>query len=314
MASSVPELLVRDIKKNYDVVGDIYPVMGKDLFNVADSDGAYELVQSYVGYGMPQPRGPGGPITESSLMADFGMVFLHSNYAMKDVIPNEFIRDDPFGMLTRWASGKASSMAESYMTNDETLAANFLTNSGFATSLPPAGTADGQAIFSLTHPISRVQPAVSAANMPSVAVNLSMAALQAGRANLEQQRKANNETIIKNRPRRLVFNPNYEEIALQCLRSNWVPGTADRDMNTLQMRNIEPFSWPYWQASGATSATAYNGWFMQGETHFLTWFVREAVNFDQQQILGINSIMFASFQRQSLGAPNWRGLYGSLGS
>lgn len=316
MASNVAELAVKGIRKNYDIVGDIYPVMGKSLFHVMTSDAGYEQVQSYVGYGMPQPRGPGGPITESSLAADFGMVFLHSNYALKDIIPQEFIDDDPYALLTRWASGKASSMAESYSTNDELLAANFLTNSGFG-SVPAGGmqgTADGQAIFSTSHPVSRQQPSVTVANRPSTATNLSFAAVDAARANLEQQKKANNQTIIKNKITKLVFNPNYEKIALQVLKSDWVPGTADRDMNTLQMKNITPFSWPYWRASGATSSTAYNGWFVQGEEHFLTWFMRQEVDFKQQYILGINSAMFASFQRQSVGAPNFRGLYGDLGS
>ena len=311
--SDYAALLVKGIRKNYDVVGQTYPVMGKDLFHVEQSAARYEQVQTYGGYGLPQVRGEGGPVADGFLFTNFGKTYYHTNYGLKDVLPQEAIDDDIYGLLTRWASGRASSMAESYATNDEIIAANFLSNIGFGTA-PVAGSPDGQPIFSVSHPQSKVNPAILLSNTPSAPTNLSMTALQAARANLEQQKKANGITKIKNKIVRLVFNPNLEEIALQLLKSDWVPNTANRNMNTLQMKNIEPFSWPYWEVSGAADPNAFNGWMVQGEEHYLDWFVRQAVTFDQQKIVAINSVLFASFQRQSLGHSDWRGLYASAGT
>lgn len=312
--TNVPALLTKGIRKNYDILGDTYDVMGKKLFHVYDSNAGYEQVQGYVGYGLPQIRGIGQPIAESAIQQDFGKVYLHSNFGLLDVLPMELIDDDIYGLLTRWATSRAGSQAESYATNDEMLAANYLTNVGFASSVPVQGSPDGQPIFSLNHPVSAVDPTNLQSNTTSAVANMSMAALQAARANLEQQKKANGLTKIKNRIARVVFNPNIEEIVLQLLRSDWVPNTADRNMNTLQMRNIEPFSWPYWEASGAASSTAFNSWFVQGEEHYLEWYLRQAVRFKEQEVVRINSVIYASTQRQSLGHSNWRGLFGSAGS
>lgn len=311
--SDYAPLLVKGIRKIYDIVGNTYEPMGKKLFHVEQSNARYEQIQRFGGYGLPQVRGEGTPVADGAIFSDFGKTYYHSNYGLKDVLPQEAIDDDIYGMLTRWCTTAGGAMAESYATNDEILAANFLTNIGFGTA-PVSGSPDGQPIFSTAHPISRVQSAVTVSNRPSTATEISMAGLQAARANLEQQKKANNLTKIRNRIVRLVFNPNKEEIALQLLKSDWVPDNADRNMNTLQIKNIEPFSWPYWEASGATDSTAFNGWFVQGEDHFLTWFVRQATTFKSQNIVAINSVLFASFQRQSLGHDDWRGLYGDLGN
>lgn len=312
MASTPVELLVKGIRKQYSVVGDTYDVMGKKLFHVDDSNARYEQVQTYIPMGLPQRRGEGSPMADGFIAANFGKTYFHDNFGLKVVLPNEYIKDDLYGLMTRWVSGQASSMAEAYATNDEILPADFLMNIGFGTA-PVVGSPDGQPIFSLSHPVSRLNTGTLLANRPDVVTSLSMTALQAARANLEQQRKANYSTKIKNRIARLVFNPNLEEIAVQLVKGDWVPNNLYRNMNTLQMKDIELFSWPYWEVSGSLNSEAFNGWMVQGEKHYLQWFVRQAVDFDSQGIVAINSTLFASTQRQSLGHDDWRGVFGDTG-
>lgn len=305
-------LLVKGIRKNYDIMGQIYPLQGKELFHVKDSSNRYEQEQNWIPYGLPGSRLDGEPVLQGAFAMDFNRMYVHTNFGLGDVIPQEAIDDDVYGMMVKWAAGRGSSMAEAYVTLQEIQAANYFANVGFASGTGVLGSPDGVAIFSTSHPTSAYN-ANPLSNTPATATDLSMAGLQAARANLEQQPKANGVTIQRNNIVKLVVNPNIKEIALQLQKGEWTPGTTDRNMNTIQ-NTFEVFSWPYWRKSGAASATAFNSWFVQGEEHQMVWYDREAVSFDQQKLVNIRSILFASFMRFTLGHSGWRGMYGSVAS
>lgn len=305
--------MVLGLQKARDFLSQTYPAIGKNLFHVENTNAGYVQTQQFNPYGtMPQLRDFGSEITEASITQGFNKTFLISMYGLKDVIADEIIRRDQYGMLTRWCTARGGALAEIYATHDEYLAANFFA-AQYSASTPIAGSPDGVALFSTVHPLSPQNLATTQSNTFSVAMPFGMPALQGARANLEQQRKSNGLTRWMNRPKKIVHNPNIEEIVLQCLHSEWVPNTSDRDMNTMRNRGIESVSWPYWTASGSTNANAFNSWFVLGEVHYLYWYMLTDVTFEQQRILGINSTMFASFQEQTLGQEVWYGSFGSSG-
>lgn len=304
-------LMNKGIRKNYDIVGNTYHPIGKSLFHVENSTALYEQVQHYIGYQtLPQVRDFGGQITEASLGKSFSKQYIQVHRGLKDIIPKEVIMNDQYGMITRWCAARGGAMAEIYNTNDELLAAAFF-QAGFATTTPAPGSFDGQPLFSLSHPLNPGSTQVQA-NRPATNLPLGFAALDGARAGLEQQLKANGLTIIENNIDRLVYNPNQERMAMHLAKSDWIPDTADRDLNTLKGR-YKLVSWPYWRSSGSTNPNTYNSWFVLGETNYLDWFVREAVTFESEAILSIRSVMFASFQSQILGASNFIGVWGSPG-
>lgn len=304
-------LLNKGLTKAYDFMGQTHVPVGRKFFEYIPTSSGYDIYQHFNPYGtLPQPRGFGQGIAEASLTQGFGKTYVQVMLGLKDVVANELIKRDEYGMLTRWCTARGGALAEIYQTNDEISAAHVF-KAGFATVTPAPGSPDGQPLFSLNHPISPQNNTVWA-NMPSTTMPFGMPALQAARANLETQQKANGLTKWNNKPKRIGYHPNIEEIVLQCLHSEWVPGTADLNMNTMKGRDIEPVSWAYWEVSGATNPTAFNSWFVQGEIHYCKWIVLTPVEFKSQEILGINSTMFASFQEQVLGFDSPWGMYGSL--
>lgn len=303
-------LLVAGISKIYDIVGGTYEPIGPRLFASRTSSKSYEQVQGMIGYGLPQPRNWGTPIASGALSTDFGKQYLHTYYGLSDVLPKEAIANDVYGLLTRWCSGQASSMAESFDTLQEWVAYGTLGILGFGAA-PVAGAWDAQPLCSTVHPISAINPTFTWGNRPAVEMNLSNAALQWARWNLETQRKANNLTFKKNKISKLVFNPSQLEIALQLTEGKYLPHSGDWDLNTIPRLGINLVSWPYWVRSGATGT--FNGWLAIGEENTLEWYEREPVRFDQQFILAVNSILFAAFCAFTCGWSDPRGVAGSVG-
>ena len=298
------------IRENFDLVGQTYPVMGKDLFDVKELAALYDQIVNYTGYRtLPQVRTFGGEIAEASIGRGFDKTFVQVHRGLKDILPDEIIMNDQYGMITRWCTSKGGLMAEIYATNDELLAAGFFA-AGFATATPAPDSFDGQPLFSLSHPLSPGATQVQA-NMPQTTLPLGMAGMQAARANLEQQLKANGLTRYKNEIRKLVVNPNIKEIALQLAHGEWSPETANRAMNTIQ-GTFDVVSWPYWTTSGAANPNAYNSWFVLAEMNYLQWYIRESVTFESFRIPSVRSTAFASYQSQIMGAANFIGTYGSL--
>lgn len=304
-------LLTEGLRKAFDEVGGIQPPMGKRLFHVEPSSSRSEQIQHFVPYGLPQERIEGEPLHQGAVYTDFGVQVAHRNFSLADLIPDEAIADDMYGLFTRWCGSRGSLMAESYRVLYETEPADYYANIGFATGTVNVSP-DGVALFSNSHPLSAVDTNTTWSNLLSGDPALSMSSLQEARAMLGQQEKANGRTLLDNPIKFLVVNGNLEEMALQLSRGDWVPGTADRNMNTMRGR-FEPFIWNYWRHSGSTNANAYNSWFVQGRTHYMYWFVREEVNFASQKILNIRSTLFASYCRFSLVHSSARGHVGSLG-
>ncbi len=304
----VPALLTRGLTEAVDFMGQTYPAIGVKFFHTPSTDAGYDQYQHFTPYdNLPMPRGFGQPIQEASLKQSFGKVYVQVPYGLKDVIANELIERDLYGMLTRWTTTRGGALAEIYATNDE-LAAVHVFQSGFTSAFD---SPDGVSLFANNHPINPGS-LTTWSNIPPTPMPFGMPALQFARANLETQKKANGLTIWMNELARIGYHPNIEEIVLQCLHSDWVPGTGDLNMNTMKGRNIEAVSWPYWQVSGAANPTAYNSWFAEGKTHYMRWITLSKVRFDSQKILNVNSTMFASFKEMVLGYDAAWGTVGSI--
>jgi hypothetical protein len=214
-------------------------------------------------------------------------------------------------MMFGWAAGRGGMMARAFTDLQEIVAANWFA-AQYTNSTSIAGSPDGTGLFSTSHPLSpnsaTVQSNVAASNL-----DLANSAMDVARYNLQLQKAPNNITIRRNKIKTLVINPKLEKVAKQIQKGDWVNGTANRDMNTLQ-NTFNIMSWPYWTASGAASSTAYNSWFVQGDEHFLKWYDREDVKFDSQKLLSVNSIYFAAMMRFSFGETSWYGTYASPGN
>lgn len=312
--TDIAALLGRGLEDNFLMEYKTRAIQARDLFHVDKTGGRYVDLQGWIGYGAPQSRRPGGTVQQDSIKPNFPKRIVMVGYSLGDVIAEEDVMDDQYGMLVRWASGRGGAMAVSYVTLQERVAADFFATLGFGTA-PVQGFADGQPLFSTAHPISAANSAITASNRPSTDIDLSMAALQAARANLDQQLAPNNYTVIANQIRKLVVNPNLLDIALQLAKGDWERGTGDLNMNVLKNYKIDVVAWPYFRKTGATSATgSWNAWFCEGETHYLCWYDREQVSFQNDKDINTRSLVFTSHIRFGLGAEDWRGTYGSAGS
>ena len=315
---ALASLLSEGIKEHAGYELETYPKIYPKLFHERKTSGRYIQTQRYIPYKLPGDRDPGGVVTQGEILMDFGYRLVVRGFSLGDVVADEDLMDDLYGMLARWASSRGGSIARSYVTLEEREAATYFGTTGFTATSPAPGSPDGDSLFSTSHPTSAYDNVNQISNRPSAEVDLSMAALQAMRANLEQQMSNNGVTIQMNRLARIVVNPNIAEIAYQLAKGEWVStsnaGNSDRSINTMKGA-FDVVVWPYFRRTGATGgyAGSYNAWFGQGETHSMVWYDREALTFDQDKDANTRSTLFTSHRRFVLGHEDFRGMYGSLG-
>lgn len=266
--------------------------------------------QGWEGYQLPVFRVPGERITPGAFKPSFNKQYIVRTFGLGDSIPEEDIEDDLYGVINKQLAQKGGALARTFKNLLEYDTSNFFSVQGYASGTSVAGMSDGRSLFNTAHPISAAN-AATASNAPSVASDLSQASLQAASTNLRTQKAPDNLTFLMNSVKTLVINPSLWYVAEQLCRGRWKENSADRNENFLRPENIEILSWPYFQHSGATGTN--NSWFVQGQDHWLYFFLRAGYRTHTDYDINTNSQVFTAMNRFDEGASDWRGMYGSAG-
>jgi len=308
-STNLTPLLTKGFRENIDVAQNMYKPTYKELFHELPSNSRYEMEQLWGGYTLPQPRLDGEAVAQSSFFPSFSKMYIMANYGLADVLPIELIDDDQYGLITKWVPSRAGMLARAFNTNKEILAANwFASQFNNSTSVPDS--LDGTGLFSTSHPTAPGSPVLQS-NVTSM--DLSIAAMDLARYSMMLQVSPNNLDIVENKIAKLVINPKLGKIAKQIQKGDWEVNTANRNLNVLK-NMFELVEWAYWTASGAASATAYDSWMVLGETNYLRWFTRQALQFNHQELMSVNSMYFVGHERFAFGHSGFYGTFAGTGS
>lgn len=287
----------------------------RHFYHVKDTSDRYIDVQTYEGYGPPQPRQPGGAFAQGQFRQSFNKRFLVANFGLGDQVAKEDEQDDMYGVFARLLPKKSGMMAQSFKDLYDIETAAFIRNNGFGQGTN--GMADGRPLFDLNHPMSAAQSTVYWANRPVIPIDLSIAGIQQAITALRTQKRPNGITLMQNPPVRLCIDPSLTFVADQILKGNMQAFSSDRTRNDrLRSFDIEIIEWPYMQASGAVGGLTpgnYNSWFVQGAEHWLRFYMRQAYEVETDYDTSTRSRFFVCSTRFAQGAADARGLYGSPG-
>jgi hypothetical protein len=300
------------IREHCGIEFQVIPPICTQLFHMENSTAKFEDYQFWENYGSPTRKNPGSPVTMMEARPSYSKRFTHDTYAGGDVIPDEDWDDDKYGVLHRLLPAQGGGMGRSFKTFYDIQHALMFINLGFATGTNVAGSPDGLSLFNTAHPISAGNPLVTYSNRPSVDVDLSISSYQAAATNIRTQKEPNNFSIIDNEPARLTTHPSLRYVAKQILKGEWERGTADRNTNYIATEGCDHTEWKYFTKSGATGVN--NAWFVEGDTHWLYSFLRNAYEVDSDHDIYILAHVWVAFMRFSFGWVDARGTYGSIGS
>lgn len=294
-----PKLLWPGVKAIWGQVYDAHPVEYTDLYEMDESDKAYEQDVQVTGFGLAPVKGQGAPIQYDSEEQGWVTTYTHIAYALGYAVTHEEIEDNQYKeVATRRAKANAFSINQTI----ENVSA-FLYNNAFNSTY--YSTPDGQPIISSAH-VGAAGATFSNALTP--AADLSEAALED--IGIQIMRATQDRgLLISVMPTSLHISPFEWFNANRILKSILQSDTANNNINVLRATNAFP---------GGIKMnhffTSNNAWFVRTNIpNGPKFYWREKPQFDQDNDFNTKNALAACYMRFSLGITDPRGLYGSNG-
>jgi hypothetical protein len=295
---SHPKALWPGVHAFWGQVFNEHPPEYPDLFDIDESDQAYEEDVQITGFGLAQVKPEGSPIAYDSEVQGPVTRYVHIAYALGYVVTYEELRDNLYEAVSmRRAKANAFSMVQTL----ENIAAGFY-NRAFNTSY---ALADGQPLISTAHPFTT---GGSFSNALSPAADLSEASLEDVCIQLmgfttDRGLLVNFMPMSLHVPRQEWYNAN------RILKSVLQNDTTNNALNVLKATNAFPkgirmnhyFSAPH---AWFVRTNAMNG---------LQFFWRDQPMFDQDNDFDTKNAKAATYMRFSLGCTDPRAIIGSNG-
>lgn len=277
----------------FESYGRYAPVYQK-IFNVMTSNRQYEEDFTMQGLTNFTAKSEGNLISYEDFFPGNRQTYTHSTYAKGVRVTEEAVEDDLYGPMRK--VGRSLGIAA--RSTIETRAA-LIFNSGFVTTDFTAG--DAAALFSASH--TREDGGANLSNT-STAAALSVSSLETALIELRTELDGVGKRI-ELMPRLLVIPPDLEYTAKQVLKSAYLPGSADNDVNPIEGL-LEVIVWPY--------LTDTNAWFIVCDQHDLKWFWRRQLHTRTEEDFQTGDMMFKGRMRFSFGVNEWRGVHGNQGA
>lgn len=266
--------------------------------DVQNSRKAYEDDFDMGGLGPLYKKSELGPTLLDEPIKLGGIRFIHDTFALGFAVSKEMRDDDQYGVVNRLAGslGRSSRITTELYGHD-------VLNNGFNTT-KYAGR-DGKALFATDHPIQGTGGTY--ANKPTVDVDLSEAALEAGIAAFDFMTDERGITT-EVRPRVLLISPENRMLAKRLLNSAGFPGTNNNDINPLvdEGLTVVVSNW----------LTDRDAWFLLAgpEESGLKFYWREMPDTSTWDDENADATFHKIRQRHSVGFTDWRFAYGSTGA
>jgi hypothetical protein len=272
-----------------------FPKFAEQVLYVDTSSKIQESFRTMGGFGAPSVYTEGGLITYDDPAEGYLKHMTHTMYALGFQVTEKMWDDDQHAFIKR----RPSKLARSMQVNVETIGAGVF-NSGFDTYT----TADGQYLFATGHTLIR---GGTYANKPSTDIDLSIAGIEAALTNLNLITD-DAGTITPYQGKTLMVSAQDEWTARKLLGSEKDPDSANNTINPLK-GGLTILVNPY--------LTDTDAWFILCEKSdrelgpMLLW--RKRPDFKSDTNIDNRTMKWNSLQRYSVGAVDWRGVYGSSG-
>ena len=296
---SHPKLLWPGI---HAVWGQMYAEHAKEfpeLYDVLDSDQAYEEDIQVTGFGLASLKTEGASGTYDSEIQGILTRYVHLAYSLGYIVTYEELRDNLYEQVsTRRAKANAFSMNQTV----ENVAA-FLYNNAFVSTYYTTG--DGVALISASHTQAT---GGTFSNMLNPAADLSEASLEDMCIQI-MGAQTDRGLLINIMPESLHVARQEWFNANRIMKSVLQPGTANNDINVLHATNAFPkgiklnhyFSSPH-------------AWFVRTNCpNGMQMFWREEPMFSQDNDFDTKNAKALAYMRFSVGATDPRGIFGSNG-
>jgi len=276
-----------------------YPNEYAEVFNVLSSDRAYEEDGEITGLGQMVQKQEGRSIAYDDPFQGQLKRYAHVPFALGFRVTHELYMDDQYNIIKRMPQALSRS---AHQTN-EVQAWNVF-NNAFSTAYLGL---DGQPLCSVAHPnVSVAAGSGPYSNRLSTDADLSVTSLQSA-IELMENMTDDRDLNIMVKPRRLVIPVHLKWMARELLNSEYKPGSADNEINSLADEELKYMVGHYLTSTSAWYLLAGN------EDHYLRYFWREKLSFDNDDDFDTGDAKFKAYMRFSVGFSGWRGIVGTPG-
>jgi hypothetical protein len=281
----------------YGEVADEYSV----LFEVENSDRAFEEEVLFTGFGTAPVKGEGAAVQYDNAQESYTSRYTAETIALAFSVTEEAMEDN---LYDTFAKLRARGLARSMANTKQTKAADVF-NNGFNTSFTGG---DGQPMFSASH------PTVGDGNQSNLigsagTVDLSEAALETALVSI-QTIKDDRGILVGGNAVSLHVAPNNQFTADRVLNSPYQPNTADNNINSINHQGMIPQGY------------MVNKRFQDADAFFIKtdvpngakMFVRAPLATKMEPDFDTGNLRFKARERYSFGWSDWRGYFGSQGA
>ena len=281
----------------YGEVADEYSV----LFEVENSDRAFEEEVLFTGFGTAPVKGEGAAVQYDNAQESYTSRYTAETIALAFSVTEEAMEDN---LYDTFAKLRARGLARSMASTKQTKAADVF-NNGFNTSFTGG---DGQPMFSASH------PTVGDGNQSNLVgsagtVDLSEAALETALVSI-QTIKDDRGILVGGNAVSLHVAPNNQFTADRVLNSPYQPNTADNNINAINHQGMIPQGY------------MVNKRFQDADAFFIKtdvpngakMFVRAPLATKMEPDFDTGNLRFKARERYSFGWSDWRGYFGSQGA
>jgi len=265
------------------------------VFNVRDSERAYEEILSLVGLGLFKKKDEGSPVDYDKFTEGYSKRYAHDTFANGYMVTWEAAEDDLDGVINQ----VTPELAESARRSIEISAYDDL-NSGFTTSVTGM---DGVAFFSASHPLA-FPSGGTFSNL--VSGDLAQGTLESA-LNVFEQMKNDRGLLIGMEPKNLIVPTQLKWLTHELLRSQLRSDTANNAANALTMVGLDPLVIRY--------LTNPENWFVScsPDQHRLMYYWRKEPFSDSYVDPETLNLKVKMLFRMSHGVADWRGWVGGQG-
>ena len=281
----------------YGEVADEYSV----LFEVENSDRAFEEEVLFTGFGTAPVKGEGAAVQYDNAQESYTSRYTAETIALAFSVTEEAMEDN---LYDTFAKLRARGLARSMANTKQTKAADVF-NNGFNTAFTGG---DGQPMFSASH------PTVGDGNQSNLVgsagtVDLSEAALETALVSI-QTIKDDRGILVGGNAVSLHVAPNNQFTADRVLNSPYQPNTADNNINAINHQGMIPQGY------------MVNKRFQDADAFFIKtdvpngakMFVRAPLATKMEPDFDTGNLRFKARERYSFGWSDWRGYFGSQGA
>jgi len=276
------------------------PPQYSQLFNMNSSSRAYEEDLEIAGLGTMPAKPEGNSITYQDPVQGGKKRYTHVSFGLGFRVTVEMYEDDLYGPMKRMTR----ELAKAGRNVREVRSFNVL-NNGFTTEFGFPKFGANEALISTSHTLIG---GGTLANRATTDADLGVAALEAAILLFDNLTDENGIPIVL-KPRWVIVPPALKQVAREILGSEFRPYTADNTVNAvIQNDSLQDMVVNY--------LTDSDSWYVLADKseHDLNFFERAAVRFQNGDDFDTGDAKFKAFQRFSVGAGEWRGLFGSLGA